>query len=164
MFTSRYTIRGKGKTVCRTGYAIRADTIQYNWSTRQQEKKEGLAKVIKYFQYTYMLTSVVKKGFYIFPKGPENSPSSEKKSLCRKQPFCIYHFTAATFSHFLSVNSMKIIGITIVFGPLGHIWCGLESIATARLSNLDGGALQSKYFWLFCHAPKSHAGESWRYH
>ena len=30
--------------------------------------------------------------------------------------------------------------------PLGHIWCGLESIATARLSNLDGGALQSQYF------------------
>ena len=146
MFTSRYTIRGKGKTVCRTGYAIRADTIQYNWSTRQQERKEGLAKVIKYFQYTYMLTSVVKKRFLYLPKRTRKFPIIRKEKLCRKQPFCIYHFTAATFSHFLSVNSMKIIGITIVFGPLGHIWCGLESIATARLSNLDGVALQSKYF------------------
>ena len=45
---SRYITRGKGKTVCsRTGYAIRADTIQYNCSTGGSREKEGLAKVIK---------------------------------------------------------------------------------------------------------------------
>ena len=82
MFTSRYTIRGKGKTVCRTGYAIRADTIQYNWSTRQQEKKEGLAKVIKYFQYTYIHANVRgEKRFLYLPKRTRKFPIIRKEKF-----------------------------------------------------------------------------------
>ena len=55
VFTSRYTIRGKGKTVCREP-DTQSERIQSNTigaQSRQQKKKEGLAKVIKYFQYTY---------------------------------------------------------------------------------------------------------------